>query len=50
MPVPLRLLRRNPVFAITSILTLGIAIAVNCGVFSVLNAILLRSLPYPDAR
>ncbi|HEV3197339.1 MAG TPA: ABC transporter permease [Bryobacteraceae bacterium] len=45
-----RLLRRDPGFTLTVILTLGLAIAVNSAVFSVLNAILLRGLPYTDAR
>jgi putative ABC transport system permease protein len=45
----LRALRRNPVFAVVSILTLGLGIGANSAIFSVVNGILLRSLPFPDS-
>jgi len=45
----LRALRRNPVFAFVSILTLGLGIGANSAIFSVVNGILLRDLPFPDA-
>ena len=41
----LRSLRRNPVFAITAILTLGVGIGANTVVFTLLHGLLLRSLP-----
>jgi predicted permease len=44
-----RALRRNPVFAIVSILTLGLGIGANTAIFSVVNGILFRPLPFPEA-
>jgi putative ABC transport system permease protein len=45
----LRLLRKQPSYAAVAILTLAIGIAGATAIFSILNAVVLRPLPYPEA-
>jgi predicted permease len=41
-----RQMRRNPGFSLTVIITLGLSIGANTAIFSVVNALMLKSLPY----
>ncbi len=47
--VGVRMLRRNPIFAAVAVLSLGLGIGVNTAIFSIVDHLLLRSLPVQHA-
>jgi predicted permease len=45
-----RLLRKAPAFTVTTLLTLALCLGANLTIFAVIDAILVRPLPFPEAR
>src|SRR5258708_5316839 len=45
-----RMMMKNPGFTLVAIITLALGIGVNSTVFTIINAVLINGLPFPDSQ
>src|SRR5512132_3650119 len=48
--IAVRTLAKNPAYSMTIVATLALAVGVNSAIFSLVDAVLLKPLPYPGAE
>ena len=50
LALALRMLRKAPLFTVVALVTLPLAVGANTAIFTLMNAVMLKALPVPDAH